>query len=293
MDKSSIMLQYKEEYTSLLNKRFPGLWGSALSMLDCIYVAGGIKPTCISFLSTDSLYLVEKYCKVNSLCYELSDYKIIPVSDKGKGGFSNKCSRVSQESPEGCFAVFLARDNKDAKLLKYYYANNDHIKTGALLGYPRCCTRFFLKNRKNCQNNDYVLCAIKDTEQHDFLYNRSLRYFDTSLLSHFPCSFSCSASKAIAKRHLDYLQKKCPEIAVLYKERLKSLVIYTEEQGIFFADDYYVDGICVRYSNIYGTMENDLFLKLKNTKKIEILSPNCILIGSTKIEGDIGIMLFK
>lgn len=262
-------------------------------MLEAMYVTKGLKRTCMTFTKEKHIALLEQFCNVSNLCFELSDYKVLAFPEKAKGGFSNKSTWVPPESPEGDFAVFLAKNQEEAKLAKYYYTYGDHIKTGAFFGYPKCCVRFFLNNVGSNHNNDYILNAIKDTKQHDFLNNRALRYFGISLLSHFPCSLDCSASQSIAMERLLYLQKEYPEIAMRFENQLKSIIIYTEEQGVFFANDYSINGNHVKYKNLKGTIKNDLFYKLKNTGEINIISHNHLLVGSEKLKGDIGIMLFK
>jgi hypothetical protein len=112
------------------------------------------------------------------------------------------------------------------------------------------------------------------------------------LISHFPCSLDCEASKLIAIKRLAFLQKECPDIAALFEQRLRSFVIYTEEEGIFFADDYSIDGNQITFASLYGTVENNLFNKLKKAGKVKIISYNCILIDCEKLEGNIGVMLF-
>ena len=71
------------------------------------------------------------------------------------------------------------------------------------------------------------------------------------------------------------------------------MVIYTETNGVFFSNDYTITGNIVKYRNLKGTVENDLFCKLKNVGEITLNSYNTVLIGSESLDGDIGVLLFE
>jgi len=274
---------------------FHGLWGSTLSALECAYVLKGLKRCSIDFIDETRVPLLRNFCRLNNLCFELSNYKVLSNSEKAKGGFSNLSSRVSVDSPQGRFAVFLSKDRMDAQLTKHYYGISDHTNLGPLLGYPKCCSEFFLEYAKQAskKNMDFILYALIDTKQYDFYNNRALRYFGISLISHFPCSLNCQASQAIAKERLLFLQKEHPKIAAFFEKYLRAMVIYTESQGVFFSNDYSINQNLVKYKNLHGTINNDLFQKLKNIGEISIESYNRLLIGSELLDGDSGILLFK
>ena len=274
---------------------FHGLWRSTLSALDCIYVLKGLKRCSIDFVEGAQIPELRNFCKLNNLCFELSDYKILSRGEKAKGGFSNLSSRLPVDSPQGHFASFIAKDRMDAQLAKYYYAGSDHTKLGPLLGYPKCCSEFFLEHFKQAseKNMDFILYALFDIRQYDFYNNRAMRYFDISLISHFPCSLDCQASQAIAKERLLFVRKEHPEIAAFFEKYLRSMVIYTESQGVFFSNDYSINQNHVEYKTLYGTIDNDLFQKLKNVGTITVESYNKLVIGSELLDGDCGILLFK
>lgn len=274
---------------------FDGLWRSTLSTLDYIYVLKGIKRCSLEYLDADKISTLQKFSRANDFCFELSDYKILFNREKAKGGFSNSCSRISVDSANGLFVVFLSKDRMDAQLAKHYCAISDHVKLGALLSYPSCCLHFFTKCVKKRANKkmDFIRDALTDIRQHDFYNNRALRYFDISLLSHFPCSLDCQASKAIARERLSFLRKENPKIAKFFERHLKSMVIYSEEQGVFFSNDYSVDQNVVKYRNLHGTIENDLFHKLEDNSEVTLSSHNSLLVGSSLVDDDVGVLLFK
>jgi hypothetical protein len=113
------------------------------------------------------------------------------------------------------------------------------------------------------------------------------------LISHFPCSLDCQASRAIGKERLLLLRRERPAIAERFESKLKSVVIYTATQGVFFSNQYTIAHGRVKYRNLEGTIESDLFHKLNSAGEIRIVSHNCLLIGAERLDGAIGIMLFK
>jgi len=275
---------------------YNGLWQSTLSFLDCMYVAKGLKRTSIVFMDEKRIHLLQKFCSINNLHFELSDRKFLLPYDPSKGNFSNNTGHVvPSNNPRGYFAVFISKDLLEVQLAKFYYSAGDHIKMGAILGYPKCCSKFFERCIGNTLNHtkDYIPNAITDTNQYNFLNNRALRYFDISLISHFPCSLACPTSQAIAKEKLAFLREEYPKIATFFEKYLKSMVIYTEKQGVFFSNDYSLKSNLVKYREFHGTVENGLFHKLKEASEITILSHNSLRIGKELLEEDICILLFK
>ncbi len=264
-----------------------------LSALECLYVANDLKPVSLIFLKEGQIARLEPYCTAHQLCFELSDYKMLMVSQAGKGRFSNSCIRVPAATAQGEFGVFLAKDPEQARMAKYYYAVNDHIRVAALFGYPRCCARFFARHAGATRDNDYILATVRDLRRHPFLNNRALRYFDISLLSHFPCTLDCPASAQIARARLAFLRETCPEIGARFEKQLRAFVIYTEEQGIFYASDYAVAGRHVTYERLQGTIQNDLFGKLGKAGGVEVISPWCLMVEGKKVDAETGVLFFE
>lgn len=274
---------------------YKGLWGSTLSALDCFYVTEGLKRCSIDFMNESKIPILLEYCEANHLCVELSNYKIISLPESSKGGFSNSSTRVSKDSPHGNYAVFLSKDRMDAQLAKYYYTDSKHDKLGPILGYPKCCINFFNKyaSQASKKNMDFILYALSDTQQHQYFTNRALRYFGISLISHFPCSLECQSSMEIGKRNLEFLYKDYPQIAEYFITHLKSLVIYTESQGVHFSNNYIINGNAIEFEDLKSTVENELHNDLVKYKNITLINNDKFKLGSKLFHDDVGILLFK
>ncbi len=86
------------------------------------------------------------------------------------------------------------------------------IELGAALGYPACCTEFFARHGLRESNAQLRARALRATDGPiDWrLHNTD---FAQSLISHFVCSYRCSASISLADALLDALRREHPEEA--------------------------------------------------------------------------------
>ena len=99
---------------------------------------------------------------------------------------------------------------------------------GRGLGYPSCCIRSFQKARRDAQC-DYARVAYRNTPgKPSFL----TQYLDLSmpvpfaLISHYPCSFTCARSVAVADRLLAVMRKEDGGYARAIEECLRVPVLY-------------------------------------------------------------------
>lgn len=275
--------------------RYEQLWGSTLSALDCTYVVNGIKGACIVFCRDEQLPLLRMFCRDYQVCFELSDHKMVSNPVAVKGSYVNTCRRVPTDSQEGKYVVFLSKKRLDAQLAKQHYADSNHRRLGLILGYPECCAEFFCRHVEEASKKDmdFILFALGDVKAHEFYTNRAIRYFGTSLISHFPCCLDCQESVSIAKRRLESLQQHFPQIAAHFVQELRSMVLYTEEQGIFYSTEYAVEGDRIRFNNLRGTVTDGLYHDLKRENEVTVESFDRIFVGARRIEGGAGILLFR
>jgi len=157
---------------------------------------------------------VEKFCNENNIHFCRSKFKVI-LSDEETGNFSNKGIVVHENDkrPAAHFYYFSKSEEK-SYLANYYELTNNMKEFGLLLGYPRCCVRYFMQNfnSKN-PNPELSMPDIKvgggdpDVEKVHPTLNLSKRGNDAVLISHFPCSKNCSASIEVAERNLEFIKQ--------------------------------------------------------------------------------------
>jgi len=265
--------------------------------LELLYLINDIKPAVRLDANGIELKKIKGFCNENSLYLEVSDFKAIKTADEGKGSYSNIVRRVPIDySGDGLYHTYLSKDKNKAKFLKLLESRNDDKAVGQILGYPECCIDFFIRNRENQQKiqNDYILPILSNSDGLEFPFynNYAARYFDVTLLGHFPHSFNCEESIKIAKRNLECIKKYSEELANRFVAMLKCPVLYTEKNGIFLFENYQFKNNILQFNGVKSTINNELLSLLNKNKKIEIIDKNKIKINGEIIEG-MGFMLFS
>ena len=266
--------------------------------LELLYLINNIKQAVRLDASDIELKKIKGFCNENNLCLEVSDFKVTKKADEGKGGYSNIVRRVPiTYSSDGLYHIYISKGKNKSKFLKLLESKNDDKAVGQILGYPKCCIDFFIKNKDSQQKiqNDYILPILINSDGFKFPFynNYAARYFDVTLLSHFPHSFHCEESIKIAKKNLECIKKYSEELANRFVAMLKSAILYTENNGVFVFRDYKLDDGVLKFNNFISTIENNgLFNNLKDSKEIKIIDKNKIEIDGKIIDG-IGFMIFS
>jgi hypothetical protein len=153
-----------------------------------------------------------------------------------------------------------------------------------------------MENREKQQKiqNDYILPALDNSQGFKFPFytNHAIRYFDITLLSHFPHSFDCTESIKIAKSNLECIKNHSIDLATIFETMLKGPVLYTENQGIFTFKNFRLNGNILEYDEVVSTIkDNELLKTLNENKKFTIINNNQIKLNNKIIE-DVGFMVF-
>jgi len=240
-----------------------------LSNLEVIYVLKNIKPCCRVIIDDSTKQEFCDFCYHNNLCICFSDYKIVPIYDKNKMGFSNRMERVPTTLKGGKIIAYISKYEKIVEFAKHYEHERDHTSLGKLLGYPECCINFYTGNREQALKNqdDYMMLIPTKDKIYPFYNNYAIRCFGVSLISHFPCSLDCKNSKDIAQKNLNFLRKEFPQTAIFFEKELKSFVICAGENGIFYSSDYKKEGNTIFFNALKSTVKNEIFCKLEKEKK--------------------------
>jgi len=272
------------------------IFGNNTRSLEILYLLNDIKK--IARLDANEIEIgkIKEFCNMENLCLEISDFKVIKIADKGKGKYANIVKKVPMNYPRyGLYHIYISKDKNKSKFLKFLENKNDDSAIGELLGYPQCCVDFFMGNKENQQKiqNDYILPALNNSEGFEFPFynNYAIRYFDITLLSHFPHNFNCKESIKIAKNNLQCINKYSETLADKFETMLKSAVLYTENNGVFMLRDYQLSNNTLKFNKTMSTINNELNDKLNKNKKIEVIDKNKIRLNN-KIMDNIGFMVF-
>ena len=255
-----------------------------IDVLDVIYVMEGFKPVTRISLPAEHLDIFRQFCEANHLLYKLADFKIQHIEDKGKNGFSNSLKMVDPVQIDADFVIFITR-------------NPDHIKTdftalpdkefGRLLGYPECCLEFYEKYKESAgqYQMDFVPFSVTEFKKYSFYTNYFLRYFNYTVISHFPCSCACNATIEIGRRNFQFFQKTMPEVADIMAENLKTAILYTETGGIYYFKEYLLEnsilGKKLQFDNFEASQtDSEIYQLLSKNKFLDIISHDKVIIGN-------------
>jgi hypothetical protein len=155
----------------------------------------------------------------------VADSKRISAFHPGKGNWSDQASRyVPLDDPaEGLFAVYLASTPDDARTARETEKHMGDDAFGELLLIPRCCRRFYLERRPQAlaAGDDYLWETLGESSQRGVEpagANILAQYFGRCLLSHFPCSLSCAASRKASALRREIIAQVSQEFSAYLAE---------------------------------------------------------------------------
>ena len=270
------------------------IFGSITKSLDILYVIKDAKPCARILVFEEDSGKVTGFLNENGLKFSISDFKVIKQNLQSEF-YSDNSIKISKDSAEKGYLIFYISKNKiTAEKAKIAEEDNNHLELGLLLGYPKCCCEFFVKNFSE-QNADLTLKTLENSDGFEFSFyaNIAARHFDVNLLSHFPHSFQCRHSTEIAKKNLRIIQKDSEQLAVLFSGILQGVIIYTNNEGIFLLRKYEKIDSQIIYGDVLTTAKSKLYYLISSNKQLKIINKNSFIVNDDKIEGkNYGIMVF-
>ena len=179
-------------------KKLSLLFGSKMKAQEILLLLHDQKPVIRQGFYQDEIPKIEKFCKENNLHFVKSNFKVLLADETN---FSNKGIRIPEtDKRPGMFFTYISKDEQKAWLAAYYEVMSNDLDLGRTLGYPDCCTKFFVNTFSKENPNP----AHQPTNPWT---NLTKREQDACLLSHFPCSSVCQESIELAKQYCETLRK--------------------------------------------------------------------------------------
>ncbi len=270
------------------------LLGSRIKLLEILAVREGIKPAARILCPEQKLGDAAAFLGGQGLAIEESAFKVI--KEPSPSGYSERSIRVGRyDARKGHVCLYLSQRPGTAADARSFEEHNDHENFGKALGYPPCCRQFFSK-QFSWDNVDLTLDALEQSEGSLFPFHTNIaaRHLDASLLSHFPCSFHCGESLAMAKKNFSLLESHAPGMAAEFIPLLRTGVLYTRQQGIIFLKGCRQEGPIVHFAEALASAPTKLYYFLGQEKQLKVEERNKVVIGSEVIGGkDVGVMLFQ
>ncbi|MBU0980820.1 MAG: hypothetical protein KJ709_08505 [Nanoarchaeota archaeon] len=256
-------------------------FGTMTKAIEAFLVFKGAKPVARLGISEKELPRVKRFCEKHKLDLEIADFKVTMDFD---GEYSTKGYMVDRSSSmKGHLFVYLSKGKGDAERAKVAEQLQAYNVFGKILGYPECCRKFFVKNKPTEQilSNDYIIPSLQNSRGLEFPFYNNIfgRYFDTTLLSHAPCSFNCNASKKIGKRYFTALKGDSPGIARQVEDVLRSIVIIGDEIILL---PKYKGRRKITFPHVLTTKKTTLANQLQKAKAINIIDGRTFMVGDIK-----------
>jgi hypothetical protein len=178
-------------------KKLSMKFGSKTKAQEMVLLLNDAKEVVRQGFYDEELLAVERFCQEHDLFLIKSKFKVLLA---GEASYSNKGIRIKEtDKRPGMFFVYLSKDEQKAWLAAYYELVGNEHDLGILLGYPKCCVKFFLKNFNQKTPNPVHLPT-------NLFTNISKRDQDLVIISHFPCHSDCEPSMELGKKYLDLLR---------------------------------------------------------------------------------------
>ncbi|HLD86695.1 MAG TPA: hypothetical protein VJB12_01400 [Candidatus Nanoarchaeia archaeon] len=275
-----------------MDRQILSLLGSRIKAMEVILAKEGAKKVIRMLCHEMKVLPTREYLRSQGLSVELSDFKVL--KDPVQGIYADRSIKVPKEDPRrGYLILYASHHPMGSQRAKELESEGDHRGLGEVLGYPECCCDFFEKHFGE-HHTDLTLDTLRNSKGFKFPFemNIAARHFDSALLSHFPCSFQCEESLGMARKNLDTLKEKAPDIASFMLVLLKSSILYTD-QGILLFEGATIKEDVLEFEEVQATQRLKLFHFLEKEGKLRIVDKENIMIAGEPIEGgEMGIMVF-
>lgn len=273
---------------SMSTYRYPLLYGETnlqdiftylTSSFDALFVLEGNKPGARLSINEKNVPRAVEFCQQHGLAVAASDFKVVSSILKDKP-YANLGVRISTTSPmKGDIFVYLSKSADWVVQAKAADAWNNHHEFGKLLGYPLCCIDFFGQHaaEEMKKDNDYIIPCWKNSKLFFFENNVVPRYLDIGVLSHFPCSFGCTASRAMAQERLSIVKKYSEGLADHVENAMKLPVVMTEHDGAHILQKARIEEGAMSFHAVTSTVDNALHLDLAVRKSIPLNNQQLII----------------
>lgn len=241
------------------------------------------------------------FCKRNRLFFEIADFKIVCHDwqsveiDNKRPQYSSVISQAPISTKDGRYVIYISRDPERVLLAKASDFH-DHLKFGTAMGYPICCVENYLMNleREQKEKGEFVLCSLDKYDVFPFYNNVCLLNWGFFILSHYPCRPYCGKSEKMGRLFFSIIELFDPELAATLKKHMKSFVIYTRDEGIFYTSEFARKGNRILFRDLNFTLKSDLYFELTKIGMITVADHNNILVGKKVFSGNrTGVFIYQ
>jgi hypothetical protein len=127
--------------------------------------------------------------------------------------------------------LYLSKEQDYADKLRSYDESMDDKNFGKLLSYPPCCINYIKLNKKVPTLIESFNFLVQDNKYNVWCWPVA-SISDSSLISHFPCSYNCIETEILSKKRFNYLCKFASKDLVNKIIKYHSVYYYLEDNSI-------------------------------------------------------------
>lgn len=247
---------------------------SPILIREVVQAVQGFKVACVD-LSDDEIDFFSAAATELRFGIAVADLKNFGRPDIGKGGWSNRlCDSRADQAGLGSTSTYIAKTMASSEEACALDNSEDVNRFGELLGFPECCRAFYRKNWETaqCLQGDFALLTADATPVFPYngWTNYLAQYFQYSLISHFPCSFTCEHTARLGAQAHEFLQRLSPEFAASFLLLHRSAIVYTEFQGLCLLPGARWKENSIWYDSVRSTIPGQLDEAVRRGNRIQV-----------------------
>lgn len=197
-------------------------------------VSFGSRPLILEHGTEQALLRLASHARARGIPALFGPFEFDIERDNRRGRYSNRAgAQRPARSGSGAWRTLLISHDRDLAGLAWLAiaAGWDRL-LGRLLGYPECCSDFFVRRwpeawARHQGDLGSLLLAEHATPARALPWRANVfaRYKAPCLVSHFPCSFDCAATLLLARRAEACLDTFRPDLAEAARGAMRGLVL--------------------------------------------------------------------
>jgi len=193
-----------------------------IKVIEFLNLIHGNKPCLRTGVYDEEKKEYERICLELGLSFKYGQKKIVLCDEDKK--FSHKGIMVDvDDTRRGMRFLYVGLDKGVLDFAIRSEESRDSYRLGLLLGYPKCCVKWFCEREEEMKTGDNDYTDISNSGNGSWMLNIKRLKDDICLVSHFPCSMNCGESKEYAERSFSLLAEYDSGLAEKFKTVLNTL----------------------------------------------------------------------
>jgi hypothetical protein len=180
---------------------------------DLVLVEAGVRSCALVAVAEPDLLDLILTLDSKGLKYMFSSQKLVNRNKVSYGSYAFQRTAIPLESPEeGDILIYVCKSARELRVAEKAEHSHSDTLIGELLDYPQCCIVSFSERFDRYQFDNSILKMIEpylemsEQREYSFVINIFARFYDQSILSHYPCRLDCERSIELGFEYLSCLR---------------------------------------------------------------------------------------